>query len=174
MLLDGADWTSDSSVTIVVTDTEDQSVAYEGTAVVDTDALFSDSFMLPKKPAATYDVTVTGADSGAEASVSVDASLELVTIASDLPDYAPASKVTLTGTGWVGDAKVHIVVNDSVGQSWQHDMEVSVAEDGTIVDVFNLPDYFVATYGFIHGNRPGHGSSRDRHIHRWPGKHRRA
>ena len=68
------------------------------------------------------------------------------TITSDLPDYAPGSTVTLSGANWQGDAEVHIVVNDSVGQTWSHDATVTVAGDGTITDSFQLPSYFIANY----------------------------
>jgi large repetitive protein len=67
------------------------------------------------------------------------------TIQSDLADYPPGATVTLTGTGWAVGETVHIVVNDTIGQSWQHVNDVTSA-DGTIIDVFSLPSYFVSNY----------------------------
>ena len=68
------------------------------------------------------------------------------TISSDKPDYAPGEQVTLTGTGWADGEGVHIVVNDTNGQTWTHTADVTAASDGTLSDVFNLPDYFVSNY----------------------------
>jgi hypothetical protein len=69
------------------------------------------------------------------------------TIASDLPDYNPGGTVTLSGSGWdSGGAQVHIVVNDDVGQTWQHVVDVAPDSNGDVTDVFQLPNYFVAQY----------------------------
>src|SRR5215208_6355512 len=61
------------------------------------------------------------------------------TISSDKADYLPGERVTLTGAGWTGDATVNIVVNDTIDRSWQHDVNVDVAPDGSIRDSFILP-----------------------------------
>ena len=71
------------------------------------------------------------------------------TIQSDAADYNPGQIVTLTGTDWNTDAKsgpVHIVVNDSVGSTWQHTADVTPADDGTITDEFALPARFISDY----------------------------
>jgi hypothetical protein len=68
------------------------------------------------------------------------------TIASNQPDYAPGATVTLTGTNWSSGEAVHIVVNDTLGQTWQHDVVVNALSDGTVTDGFTLPNYFVANY----------------------------
>ncbi|HET7449700.1 MAG TPA: hypothetical protein VFJ78_03830 [Gaiellaceae bacterium] len=69
------------------------------------------------------------------------------TIASDYADYNPGQTVTLTGTNWdTGGSTVHIVVNDSVGNTWQHTADVTPASDGSIKDVFQLPTTFIAQY----------------------------
>src|SRR5215216_167587 len=73
----------------------------------------------------------------------------LPTITSDQADYPPGATVTLTGANWQGDTDVRIVVNDDVGQTWNRDVVVPVAEDGTIVDSFSLPSHFVATYRVV-------------------------
>jgi hypothetical protein len=69
------------------------------------------------------------------------------TISSDRTDYAPGATVTLTGTNWdPSGSSVHIVVNDDAGQTWSHSADATVPADGTVQDVFTLPDRFVATY----------------------------
>jgi hypothetical protein len=84
---------------------------------------------------------------GAVATVAVASSSEPPpTIASDKPDYAPGSTVTLTGTGWTPDTSVHITINDTRGKTWQRQVDVPVDGQGDIVDVFSLPSTFVAEY----------------------------
>ncbi|MEY2818138.1 MAG: hypothetical protein RL275_1601, partial [Chloroflexota bacterium] len=67
-------------------------------------------------------------------------------ILSDKGDYFPGEVVILDGGNWQGDSQVRIFVNDDVGKTWSRDVIVDVAEDGTILDVFNLPNWFVASY----------------------------
>ena len=74
------------------------------------------------------------------------APLPVPTIQSDKEDYTPGELVTLTGTDWQGDTQVRIFVNDNIGQTWFRDVIVDVAPDGTIIDTFNLPNWFVAAY----------------------------
>src|SRR3972149_4090331 len=66
------------------------------------------------------------------------------TITSDKADYAPGEKVTLTGTGWVAGESVSIVVNDTIGQTWQHLATVKAKKTGAFTDVSPLPDYFIS------------------------------
>ena len=68
------------------------------------------------------------------------------TITSDKADYNPGEQVTLTGSNWADGETVHIVVNDTVGQTWKHTADVVAATDGSINDVFNLPNVFVSDY----------------------------
>jgi len=68
------------------------------------------------------------------------------TIQSDKADYAAGQLVTLTGGNWAAGELVLIFVNDDIGQTWNHSASVTAAEDGTIIDVFRLPSWFVATY----------------------------
>ncbi len=70
-------------------------------------------------------------------------------ITSDQEDYPPGGLVTLTGAGWVPGEVVHIYVNDDQGRSWERDSDVVADEGGAITDVFNLPNWFVATYAVI-------------------------
>jgi hypothetical protein len=71
------------------------------------------------------------------------------TIASDLADYPPGGLVTLTGTGWQPGESVHIFVNDDWGSSWSRNVDVVADASGQIVDSFNLPNWFVATYSVV-------------------------
>ncbi len=68
------------------------------------------------------------------------------TIASDQVDYPPGGAVQLTGTGWQSGESVHIVVNDTDGQTWQRDVTVVADPDGVVVDAFDLPGSFIANY----------------------------
>jgi hypothetical protein len=67
-------------------------------------------------------------------------------ITSELPDYAPGSTVNLLGGSWQPGEAVHINVNDSVGQTWVFNDDVTATSNGDISDTFNLPNWFVATY----------------------------
>ena len=67
------------------------------------------------------------------------------TITSDKADYQPGALVTLTGVGWADGENVHIVVNDTIGQTWKYQSDV-VASDGSFTNSFNLPNYFVSDY----------------------------
>ena len=71
------------------------------------------------------------------------------TIASDKLDYAPAELVTLSGTNWRPGEVVNIEVNDDQGQSWRRSVDVVADAGGEVVDQFNLPDWFVATYRVV-------------------------
>ena len=68
------------------------------------------------------------------------------TISSDKADYAPGELVTLTGTNWAVGEIVHIYVNDELGSSWSRNVDVTAGSDGTVVDQFNLPTWFVSNY----------------------------
>ena len=67
-------------------------------------------------------------------------------IASDKPDYAPGERVTLNGGGWQPGESVNIDVNDDQGNSWRRNVDVTADAAGTIIDQFDLPDWFVAVY----------------------------
>ena len=57
--------------------------------------------------------------------------------------------MVLTGQNWQGDATVRVFTNDHVFSSWNRNVYVSVAADGTITDSFNLPNWFVADYSVV-------------------------
>src|ERR1044072_2786445 len=60
-------------------------------------------------------------------------------ISSELPDYAPGSTVNLLGGSWQPGESVHIYVNDSDGQTWVFNDDVTADADGDIGDSLNLP-----------------------------------
>jgi hypothetical protein len=68
------------------------------------------------------------------------------TISSDKADYSPGETVVLTGTNWLPGEHVHIVVNDSVGQTWFREADVTADAGGSIRDEFQLPTSFIAEY----------------------------
>ena len=68
-------------------------------------------------------------------------------IASDLADYAPGSVVNVMGGSWQPGESVHINVNDNQGQTWVRNADVTADANGDITDSFNLPNWFVASYG---------------------------
>ena len=81
-----------------------------------------------------------------QASAGIGESSPLPAISSDKPDYAPGETVTLSGAFWAAGEAVHVVVNDSAGETWRHEADVVAAEDGSFSLQFNLPDWFVAVY----------------------------
>ncbi len=99
------------------------------------------------------DTTTTTTTTTTEPAAPVEAAAPVYptapTIVSDKLDYPPGGLVTLTGAGWYAGpdaAPVRVITNDDDFQSWIRNVEVPVALDGSIVDVFNLPSYFVANY----------------------------
>ncbi len=75
------------------------------------------------------------------------------TITSDQADYPPGALVTLTGAGWASGETVHIVVNDTIGQTWKLQSGQNGAAPDPVADgsgaftySFNLPNYFVSDY----------------------------
>ena len=91
-------------------------------------------------------VSALMASSVAAGAMPVDSVATGPSITSDKEDYAPGERVTLTGSGWQPGETVHINVNDDQGKTWSRDVDVTADADGRIVDSFNLPDWFVATY----------------------------
>ena len=76
-------------------------------------------------------------------------------IQSDKLDYAPGELVTLTGGNWAPGETVRIVTDDDQGNTWKRDVTVVADGDGDIVDVFNLPTWFVATYRVVASGTSG-------------------
>jgi MBG domain (YGX type) len=67
-------------------------------------------------------------------------------ISSDMPDYPPGATVGLLGGNWQAGESVHIYVNDSDGQTWAFNDDVTADSSGNVSDSFNLPNWFVASY----------------------------
>src|SRR5215218_3567095 len=68
------------------------------------------------------------------------------TVSSDKADYAPGELVTLHGSNWTAGESVHINVNDTLGQTWVRNVDVTADSNGEITDSFNLPNYFISDY----------------------------
>ena len=71
------------------------------------------------------------------------------TIVSDQADYPPGATVTLTGENWAPGEVVHIYVNDTLGSSWNWNVDVTATDAGQITDVFQLPSWFVSNYNVV-------------------------
>ncbi len=64
----------------------------------------------------------------------------------DRADYNPGATVTLYGAGWAPGEAVHLVVNDSDGQTWSYTDDVTASDVGELTDQVTLPAWFVAQY----------------------------
>jgi hypothetical protein len=64
----------------------------------------------------------------------------------DKADYNPGATVTLAGAGWGPGETVHIIVNDSDGQTWSFADDVTASDAGELTDQITLPAWFVAQY----------------------------
>jgi hypothetical protein len=84
-----------------------------------------------------------------QAPAGIGESSPLPSISSDKADYAPGDLVTLNGSSWAAGEAVHVVVNDSAGETWRHEADVVAAADGTFSHRVTLPDWFVATYNVV-------------------------
>ncbi len=147
VILSTSDWTGDESLRIVVTTGPDQTVIHEEARAVPEDGVIVHSFAMPTAYVPSIVITATGTETGRSASIGMDAAkLDPVTIESDKPDYQPGSRVELAGTGWTGDETVHVVVNDTLGQTWRRSVDIPVGAEGRVLDVFYLPTYFVSDY----------------------------
>src|SRR5262245_48108424 len=90
---------------------------------------------------------------GLAASAQVIGSPTGATITSDKADYPPGAMVTLTGAGWASGEQVHLVVNDTIGQTWKLVSGVDGAAADPIANasggftyVVDLPDTFISDY----------------------------
>src|SRR4051794_611397 len=71
---------------------------------------------------------------GGVASGNASAGVLPPTITSDQADYAPGSPVMLSGANWAPGEIVRIDVNDTVGNSWERNVEVTADPLGEITD----------------------------------------
>jgi cytoskeletal protein RodZ len=116
-----------SDTTSTSTDTTTDTTSTDAAATTDTTT--------------TTDAGATTTDSTTTPGVAVSPS-----IASDKSDYAPGSTVTLTGSGWGAAELVHLLVNDTIGQTWQYTTDVTADLDGAFTASFQLPNSFVSNY----------------------------
>jgi hypothetical protein len=68
------------------------------------------------------------------------------TISADQADYPPGATVTLTGAGWQPGEAVALTVNDSVGNTWIWNDNLTADSSGDFTDFLQLPNYFVSNY----------------------------
>ncbi|MFL6020891.1 MAG: Ig-like domain repeat protein, partial [Gaiellaceae bacterium] len=94
-------------------------------------------------PTTTTDATTASTTTDAATTAAAPIAPE---ISSDKPDYNPGATVLLTSHGWHPGEAVHVSVNDDVGQTWAHDVDVTADAAGDFTDQFSLPDWFVADY----------------------------
>src|SRR5665647_3812245 len=69
-------------------------------------------------------------------------------VTSNKPDYIPGEIVTLSGSGWEGDASVKLSVDDAsdAAGSWKLVEDITTASDGTFSYQFNLPSVPISLY----------------------------
>ena len=108
-----------TDTTTAATDTTptDSSSSSTDTAATSTDSTTSTETTTTPLSTDTTTTTATTTTTGTSAAFTP-------AISSDQVDYAPGSTVTLTGSGWGASEKVHLFVNDDVGQTWKLDADV--------------------------------------------------
>src|SRR5258705_13467709 len=87
--------------------------------------------------------------SGLNAAAAPLAQTTTPTLTTDFADYIPGAFVNLTGANWQPGESIHIFVNDDAGQTWSFNSNPDPVVDnsGSFTYQFQLPNYFVATYG---------------------------
>ena len=85
-------------------------------------------------------VFVLGAFVAAGIAVGVVSGADQPAISSDRSEYAPGETVVLSGDGWQAGETVAVVVDDDQDDAWTYESDVVATEDGTLSDVFELPD----------------------------------
>jgi hypothetical protein len=115
------------------------------------DSTSSDTSSTSTDATSTSDATTSTVDQPTSTSTTTDVTPTAAapispTISSDKADYNPGATVLLTSHGWHAGEAVHVSVNDDVGQTWAHDVDVTADAAGDFTDQFTLPDWFVADY----------------------------
>ena len=103
----------------------------------DTTGTSTDGQTTATEPTTTETTTATSSSSTSALSPS---------ITTDKSDYPPGSTVTLTGAGWGAGESVHVVVNDTVGATWQYTSDVLADPTGGFTLQIQLASYFVSDY----------------------------
>jgi hypothetical protein len=131
-------------VSIVSSATDSSSTA------TDTTTVPSDSNSTSTDSGTTSTDAATTSTDASTTSTGVTTTSPLVyspSLSSDLLDYNPGQTVTLTGAGWQAAESVHIFVNDSIGQSWSYNADVTTDLGGGFTHQFQLPFAFISNYG---------------------------
>src|SRR5438128_1474200 len=130
--LSGANWTPGESVHIHVADAGGYDWSFDDDVAAAADGTIADSVTLPTAFASDFAAVATAAlGASATTSFSSDfAALPPPMIVTDKADYAPGETVTLTGANWQPGESIHIVVNDSAGQTWSYTADVTTDGSG--------------------------------------------
>ena len=92
------------------------------------------------------DTTSTSTPTDTTSTTTTTAEPPSPTITSDQDDYAAGATVTLTGDNWSPGESVHIFVNDSIGQTWNHSNDVTAGPNGGFTVQFQLSTSFISNY----------------------------
>jgi large repetitive protein len=146
----GSGWVPNETIHVHAA-ADGHSFAYDTDVVASIDGGVDVSFDLPSDYADTFAVVLSNALQGSISTSFSDAfaaasSAPPPTIASDKADYSPGSTVTLTGANWTAGEVVHVVVNDTVGQTWQFAGDATADAHGAFTLQILLPNYFVSDY----------------------------
>jgi hypothetical protein len=144
-----AGWTAGETVHVAATAPDGSIVSGDATAD-DAGAWSCGLSLAGDAVTGDYSYTAAGLTSGVSQSgtftVTAPAASSAPWIKSDQADYAPASTVTLTSGNWQPGEAVSLLVNDSIGQTWQSTANVTADASGAFTYQVVLPDSFVATY----------------------------
>jgi hypothetical protein len=144
-------WLPGAPVHVHVADSDGYGWSFDDDLTASADGSTSSSVALPSGFESDFVAVATsglgGSATAAFSSSSVPASTP--TIVSDQNDYAPGSTVTLTGTDWLPNELVHLVVNDQDGQTWSYNADLSSDSSGAFTHQFQLPNWFVANYTVV-------------------------
>ena len=141
--LSGAGWQAGERVHIAVDDDSDDAWSHEAEVTAAADGSVSDEFELSEDVSGAFSATATATSGTAGASFTVTAPpipSAPPTLDSDEEEYEAGATVTLTGSNWTAGDTVHLAVDDDGDDAWEHPTEVTVADDGSITDSFDLPD----------------------------------
>jgi MBG domain (YGX type) len=149
----GAGWLPGETVHVHAA-ANSQPFSFDSDVLASADGSIDASFVLPSDYADTFAVAASGALQGSVSTSFSDAfaasgTAAPPTIVSDKSDYAPGSTVTLTGANWTAGESVHVVVNDTIGQTWQYTGVASADSVGAFTLQLQLPNYFVSDYDVI-------------------------
>src|SRR5438067_9757061 len=150
--LSGASWMPNENVHIHVADNAGKNWSRDVDVTAALDGSISDTFALPTSFAGGFGATATSA-LGATATTSFTNAFAAAsappTMISDQSDYSPGATVTLSGANWRPGEPVHLFVNDDQGKTWSYNTDVTADSNGGLINQFQLPTSFVATYSVV-------------------------